>query len=117
MKQGHGRKARGHIWREIFAQVERMVAEQTLSRSEAFRRLAEKTGRRIGTVSANYYRAARRRGGWGSAGASGRRAAVKRVLLALRQVVKFVEEQEAELEQLRKARVRYLAIRRLLAGA
>ena len=53
---------RGNIGNEIFDQVEKLVAEEGLSRTNAFARLSEMTGRRAGTVAANYYRVARQRG-------------------------------------------------------
>ena len=127
MAEPSKRRGQGQIGRAIFAQVERMVAGQDLSRSEAFRRLSEKTGRRFGTVAANYYRVARQRGSGGRlqakglrgarrpAGPRGKRATMSRAVTALQQVLKFVEQQEAELEQLHKERARYLAIRRLVA--
>lgn len=52
----------GNIGEETFAAVEKLTAEEGLSRSDAFARIAEQTGRRAGTVSANYYRIARREG-------------------------------------------------------
>src|SRR5437868_9724816 len=56
------RGRRGTIGAEIFDQVEKLVADQQVGRTEAFRRLATKTGRQQGTVAANYYRIARQRG-------------------------------------------------------
>ena len=55
-------RARGNIGNEIFEQVEKIVAEQGLTRTQAFQKLSEDTGRRAGTVAANYYRVARQRG-------------------------------------------------------
>ena len=53
---------RGNIGNEIFEQVEKLIREEGLSRTNAFQRLSEMTGRRAGTVAANYYRVARQRG-------------------------------------------------------
>ena len=53
---------RGRIGVEIFEEVEKIVAAEGITRSEAFQRLSEQTGRRAGTVAANYYRIARQRG-------------------------------------------------------
>ena len=53
---------RGNIGNEIFEQVEKIIQEEGLSRTNAFQRLSEMTGRRAGTVAANYYRVARQRG-------------------------------------------------------
>ncbi len=54
--------ARGNIGNEIFEQVEKIISEEGLTRTQAFQRLSERTGRRAGTVAANYYRVARQRG-------------------------------------------------------
>jgi hypothetical protein len=53
----------GEIGEQIFEQVEKLVSEDGLKRQEAFQRISEESGRRAGTVAANYYRVARKRGG------------------------------------------------------
>ncbi len=45
-----------------------------MNRTEAFARISEESGRRSGTVAANYYRVARKRGG-GTGAARGRASA------------------------------------------
>ena len=64
MEDGDGGESapRGSVGNEIFDQVEKLMADEGLSRTHAFQRLSEKTGRRAGTVAANYYRVARQRG-------------------------------------------------------
>ena len=62
MADDEGGGARGSIGVEIFEQVERMLAEDKITRAEAFKRLSDETGRKPGTVAANYYRIARQRG-------------------------------------------------------
>ena len=57
-----GSPPRGSVGNEIFDQVEKLMADEGLSRTNAFQRLSEMTGRRAGTVAANYYRVARQRG-------------------------------------------------------
>jgi cyanate lyase len=59
---------------EIFAQIEKMVAAEKIGRTEAFRRLAQKSGRQPGTVAAKLlsHRATQRR----EARAAARRIAV-----------------------------------------
>jgi hypothetical protein len=57
-----GSAPRGSVGNEIFDQVEKLMADEGLSRTNAFQRLSEMTGRRAGTVAANYYRVARQRG-------------------------------------------------------
>ena len=52
----------GEIGEQIFDQVEKLVAGG-MNRSEAFAKISADTGRRAGTVAANYYRVARKRAG------------------------------------------------------
>jgi hypothetical protein len=63
----------GEVGEQIYEQVENLVGEG-MTRTEAFSRISEESGRRSGTVAANYYRVARKRGG-GQAASRGRRAA------------------------------------------
>lgn len=53
----------GSISAKIFTQIEQMTASGKMKRSEAFRQLAQKTGRKEGTVAVNYYYAAKKQGG------------------------------------------------------
>ena len=53
---------RGGIADAIFAEVEQMTAGGAMSKSDAFAAISTRTGRRAGTVAANYYRIARKRG-------------------------------------------------------
>src|SRR5215470_1862986 len=114
------RARRGSIGTEIFEQVEKMVADQKIGRTEAFRRLAAKTGRQQGTVAANYYRVARQRGaklaprrrrGGGGAGTG---SVLKRALAALEDVSGLFRRLEDEIASLRKENQRLAAIRRLV---
>lgn len=112
---------RGSVGSEIFDQVEKLVAEQQIGRTEAFRRLSEKTGRQQGTIAANYYRIARQRGAklaprrrrGLSGGNSG--AVLKRALAALEDVTGLFRRLEDEISALRKENQRLAAIRRLVA--
>ena len=67
----------GVIGEQIFEQVEKLV-KGGMSRTDAFKSISAESGRREGTVAANYYRVARKRAG-GSlrprSRAGGRRAA------------------------------------------
>jgi hypothetical protein len=74
----------GEIGEQIFEQVEKLMSEERLKRQEAFARISDESGRRAGTVAANYYRVARKRAGGsmrsrtpasGSSAASARRRA------------------------------------------
>jgi hypothetical protein len=111
---------RGSIGNEIFEQVEKLVREEGLTRTQAFQRLSDTTGRRAGTVAANYYRVARQRGaplqpraprGAGrrrpgrprrGAGAGGADAALERAMEALQELGAVVRRQEKELAALRE---------------
>ncbi len=115
------RAKRGGIGAQIFDQVEKLVANQQIGRTEAFRRLAAKTGRQQGTVAANYYRVARQRGAKlaprrrrGVAGAN-TRSVLKRALAALSDVTGLFRKLEGEISGLRKENLRLAAIRRLVA--
>ena len=107
---------RGRIGVEIFEQVERLVRDEGLSRTQAFQRLSEETGRRAGTVAANYYRVARQRGaalqpraprGGGRrraprrGGAGSAEAAADRAVEAVQELAAAVRRQEKELAALR----------------
>lgn len=65
-----GPKAR--VAEEVYREVEAMVASG-MTRSEAFRRLAEKMGRRPHSIQTNYYRARQRMAASGRAVTRGRR--------------------------------------------
>ena len=112
---------RGNIGNEIYDQVEKLIREENLSRTQAFQRLSEMTGRRAGTVAANYYRVARQRGATlqprgrraskarsgapaargGSRGGGSAEAALSRAMESLQELAGIVREQEKELATLR----------------
>jgi hypothetical protein len=104
---------RGQIGVEIFEQVERLVSDEGLTRTQAFERLSQETGRRSGTVAANYYRIARQRGATlqprrSRAGGRRRRApggaegALTRASEAIAELSSIVRTQEKELQRLRE---------------
>jgi hypothetical protein len=111
---------RGNVGNEIFDQVEKLVAGEGLTRTQAFQRLSETTGRRAGTVAANYYRVARQRGaplqprkrrakgrrpagrGRRAAPRDGADAALARASDALKELTAIVRSQEKELASLRE---------------
>jgi ribosomal protein L27 len=119
-KASKTKRKRGGVGTEIFEQVEKLVAEQEIGRTEAFRRLAAKTGRQQGTVAANYYRIARQRGTKlaprrrRGSGALGGNAALKRALGALEDVTGLFRKLEEEIATLRKENSRLAAIRKLV---
>lgn len=124
-KPGH----RGTVGIQIFEQVEKLTAGESIGRTEALRRIAKKTGKSFGTVAANFYRVARQRGaklrkrkrrigGRGTAmgrrGGMGRSADLRRVLGALQQVTVLLRRQEAEIGRLERENERFAEIRRLV---
>ena|SRR6516225_6234311 len=64
----------GEIGEQIFEQVEALVAGG-MNRTEAFAKISADSGRRAGTVAANYYRVARKRAGGSLRPRSRRKAA------------------------------------------
>lgn len=116
------REKRGEVGPEIFAQIEKLVAAEKIGRTEAFRRLAQKTGRQQGTVAANYYRVARKKGAklaprrrriGGRAGSA--HTVVQRVAAALEEVSGVIRKLEEQILQLRRENQRVAAIRRLVS--
>ena len=98
------------------------MSENQIGRTEAFRRLAAKTGRQQGTVAANYYRIARRRGAKlaprrrrALGGGTNTGSVLKRALAALDDVTGLFRKLETELLSLRRENQRLAAIRRLIA--
>lgn len=118
MAEDESTTTRGSVGNEIFEQVERIVQDEGLTRTQAFQRLSETTGRRAGTVAANYYRVARRRGaplqprarrgarGAGrsrrTAASGGADAALARATDAIQELAAVVRSQEKELATLRE---------------
>ena len=123
---------RGRIGVEIFEEIEKIVAADGITRSEAFQRLSEQTGRRAGTVAANYYRITRQRGavrphgGGSSAGRPGRPRknasvgsgdvdqALARVSQAIDDLVVVVKRQQKDLARLQEQSEQLAKLRKLL---
>jgi len=119
--------AKGGIAEAIFAEVQQMTAGGAMSKSDAFEAISTRTGRRAGTVAANYYRIARKRGG-GAAPNSGRgrprnsaraSADVEAVLGKLDEAVKdlarLVRRQESEISALRERAEQFDQLKKLIA--
>lgn len=118
---------RGTIGNEIFEQVEQLVSSEGLSRTQAFQRISETSGRRAGTVAANYYRVARQRGATLQARGprSGRRggaatqataqSALTRAQEALTELMGVVESQQEEINRLRDQAAAYEKARAFFA--
>ncbi len=122
-----GEPPRGRVGVEIFEQVERIMREQGLTRTQAFQRISEDTGRRAGTVAANYYRVARQRGaalqprksrggrrgrGRGRAGSTDIDTALANAKDALDELSAAVRRQEKELGELREQSEQFDKLRR-----
>lgn len=117
-KQAAGRTEnakRGETGPAIVAEVNRLVASEGITKNEAFKRIAESTGRSPGTVSVTYYRITgkEKRAGAGAAVAQG--GSVRSLKRALDDLGKFLLAQQRELEELRKESAKFRAIRRLLS--
>ena len=120
-------KKAGRIGQEIFEQVESMAADQKMTRTAAFQRISEKTGRRVGTVAANYYRVARQRGaklaprrrrrgrppGVKARAPRGERTGT-RALVVARELTSLLRRQAAEITRLRRENEGLSEIRRLI---
>lgn len=113
---------RAGIGEQIFREVEQLTAGGMTTRLAAFRAIADRTGRKVGTVTANYYRMARKRGvalrarkGRGPGPGRGRAtSALAAFEGALRALVSVVRAQGRELAVLRRENQRLEQVRRLL---
>lgn len=111
---------RGNIGEQIFTEVEQLTAGGAMKRLKAFETIAERSGRQAGTVAANYYRIARKRGAplatrrRRTAGSRNGGGGGGKVTAALKALQVALEEQERELAQLRAENRRFQELRRLL---
>lgn len=110
---------RGNIGEQIFAEVEQLTANGGMKRLAAFKAIAERSGRQLGTVAANYYRVARKNGAplrarAGRPSRNGRKAGPSTILSALKALQGAVEEQDRELARLREENQRLDQLRKLL---
>jgi hypothetical protein len=120
---------RGNIAEGIFDEVERMTAGGAMNRSEAFEAISTRTGRRAGTVAANYYRIARKRGtvaprgtrGPGRPAGSGGKASgdaaaiIARLEAATKDLTDLLRSQDAELSRLREQSEQFEKLREWMA--
>lgn len=117
-----GRKAPRGVGERIFQEVEKLTAGGKMNRLGAFKSIASRTGKKVGTVTANYYRIARKRGvplrarRSGGAGGAAAKGGAGSVITALRRLEAVLHAQEAELTALRKENQRFAKLRRLLKG-
>ena len=110
-------------------EAKRMTAGGAMNRSEAFEAISTRTGRRAGTVAANYYRIARKRGtvaprakrGAGRPAASGAAATgdaaaiIDRLETATKDLVALLRSQDAELSRLREQSEQFEKLREWMA--
>lgn len=115
------RGGRTTIGDEIFEQVEKLVEGQGMRRTDAFKKISADTGRREGTVAANYYRVARKRGAalqprTRRAGSSSDSvdAALDRALAAVKELATLARAQEDELNSLREQSAQLEKLRKVL---
>ena len=115
-----GRRTRGGIGEQIFAEVEQLTADGKMKRMAAFKEVAAKTGGQPGTVAANYYRIARKRGvalrprrGSGR-GITSSKGVLEAVAAAIRKLESFLQAQQQEIAALRKENRRFEKLKRLL---
>jgi hypothetical protein len=116
-----GRKTvRGGVGEQIFREVEQLTSDGRTTRLAAFRAIADRTGRKVGTVTANYYRIARKRGvplrarkGRGP-GRGRTKSAIAAIDGTLRALASVLRAQAQELTALRKENQRFEQVRRLL---
>lgn len=113
---------RGAIGQQIFQQVEQLTAGGAMKRLAAFKQIAGASGRQLGTVAANYYRIARKKGTplrkrrRGRPPGSGGRVTVSRGAAALRAIASALRAQEEELIRLRREVAAFKKVRQLLRG-
>jgi hypothetical protein len=111
---------RAGVGEQIFREVEQLTAGGRTTRLAAFRAIADRTGRKVGTVTANYYRIARKRGvplRARKAAGPGRgrtKSAVAAIDATLRALASVLRAQAQELTSLRKENQRLEQVRRLL---
>lgn len=110
---------RGAIGQQIFDEVQKLTADGTVKRLAAFKQIADASGRQVGTVAANFYRIARQKGATlrprathtGSTAGRGS----SRILTTLRLLEQQLQQQEGEIQRLRKENAKFAKLRRLLS--
>jgi hypothetical protein len=119
-RQSRKTVAHGAIGEQIFAEVERLTAGAKMNRLAAFNDIAKRSGRAAGTVAANYYRIARKRGAplrarrGRAPGRPSGEGVIAAVAVAIRRLEALLLEQAQELAALRKDNKRFEKLRRLL---
>lgn len=106
---------RGAIGKQIFAQVEELTAQAAMTRLAAFKQIAEASGRQVGTVAANYYRIARRQGvPLRSRRPRSAASGASRISDTVRAIQQLLQQQDEEIQRLRKETAQFTEVRRLL---
>lgn len=121
---------RGGIAEAIFAEVEQMTAGGAMSKSDAFEAISARTGRRSGTVAANYYRIARKRGaaleprvrrgpgrpkGSGAKAGGDADAVIRRLEDAVSDLASLLRGQQAEIARLREQAAQFDQLKAIIA--
>ena len=126
---GPASEERGSVGRQIFAEVNRIIDAEGISKQEAFARVGEAQGRQTGTVAANYYRVARAEGGArvsarARRGAGRRRrsrqggdtrSAIAALTGALDELGRAIRDQDREIARLREENAQYGELQTLIA--
>ncbi len=107
-------KPRGGVGEKIFAEVEKVMASSGVGPTEAFRKVAKKTGKAEGAVAANYYRIANKRGRpLRSRGVNGS-ADARQIDRILGELEKLLKSQQEEIRLLRDENDKFSRVRRML---
>jgi hypothetical protein len=119
-RQGQKEVPHGGVGESIFAEVEQLTTGGATTRLAAFEAIAKRTDGQTGTVAANYYRIARKRGvslrprRTGGAASVNSRAAVRALATAAKRLGAALQGKERELATLRKENRRFAELRKLL---
>jgi len=124
MAKAKGNK-RGAVGEQVFEQVRKLVTGDKVSVTKAFEMLADKTGGNKGTIAANYYRVARKkglalrpRGPRAAAAGRGKASAVLgKAQGVIRELAALIKQQETQIARLQAENSRYGAIRKLISKA
>jgi hypothetical protein len=131
-ENGSTNEERGNVGQQIYAEVNRIIDAEGISKQDAFKRVGEAQGRQTGTVAANYYRVARSEGSDRGAsrsrrpparpGGRGRRrtgsdtgAAITALRGALDELGRAIREQDREIARLQEENAQFGELRTLIA--
>ncbi len=129
-ENGSTNEERGNVGQQIYAEVNRIIDAEGISKTDAFQRVGQAQGRRPGTVAASYYRVARKEGSGrvasrarrtGSGGRGRRRhgsdvgAVITQLRGALDELGRAISDQEREIARLQEENAQFGELRTLIA--